>query len=74
MRRRENRKRETFVWQAVGAGYSLIFWSFFFLSKASLRSLSAQASQMVFVDGLPQIMHTCFFVGLTVSALPSSTF
>ncbi len=61
MRRRENRKRERFVSQAVRAGYSLIFWSFFFLSRASPRSLSEQASQMVFVDGFPQIMHTGFF-------------
>jgi len=45
-----------------GAGYSFIFSSFFFLFSASPRSLSEQASQMVFSDAFAQIMQT-FFLG-----------
>src|SRR5262249_30572771 len=48
------------------AGYSLTLSSFFFFSRASPRTFSAQASQMVFADGFPQIMQTCFFAAGTI--------
>src|SRR5258708_40023933 len=40
--------------------YSLIFSSFFFLSSASPRRRSPQASQIVFGEGFPQSLHTGF--------------
>jgi hypothetical protein len=36
------------------------FSAFFFLAKASARILSAQASQIIFSEGLPQILQSRF--------------
>ncbi len=57
------------VCKPIPCGYSLRFSSFFFLLRASPRSRSEQAAQMVFVDGFAQSMQSCFLASATVSLL-----